>query len=161
MPYKNKDDKKAQDKLYNETHREACSARDKKYHEAHKEYRNAYRRAWEQENKERLTVYYKERYQTNKEKMRWESLLRLYGITAEEYNNLFMEQEGRCAICGRHQQEFSKALFVDHNHITGEIRGLLCGNCNAMLGQAKEKEEILRKGAEYLERYANSKDNSS
>jgi len=43
---------------------------------------------------------------------------------------LFKQQKGRCAICGKHQNEFKRRLNLDHNHTTGQIRGLLCYYCN-------------------------------
>jgi len=57
-----------------------------------------------------------------------------YGITTEQWQAMFDAQNGCCKICGRHQSLFKKALHVDHNHDTGEVRGLLCSKCNAVLG---------------------------
>ena len=59
---------------------------------------------------------------------------RLYGISKEDWQTLFDKQHGCCAICGKHQVEFSKALHVDHCHITLKVRGLLCSTCNTQLG---------------------------
>jgi hypothetical protein len=75
-----------------------------------------------------------------------------FGITLEDYNQMFEEQKGRCAICGIHQSEMSKALSVDHNHNTGEIRGLLCNNCNTAIGKLKTDDgiELLQKAMEYI-----------
>ena len=73
-----------------------------------------------------------------------------FGITAEEFKSIFEKQEGCCAICGRHQLEFKKALAVDHCHKTGKIRGLLCTNCNQGLGHFMDNSELLLKAAEYL-----------
>ncbi|HEX4851715.1 MAG TPA: endonuclease VII domain-containing protein, partial [Puia sp.] len=62
--------------------------------------------------------------------MRENQLRTLYGVTPEKYNELFEFQRGRCAICGKHQSELKRKLFVDHNHETGKVRGLLCFKCN-------------------------------
>jgi Autographiviridae endonuclease VII len=59
-----------------------------------------------------------------------------------------MEQEGRCAICGEPQD----LLCVDHCHLTNEVRGLLCGACNVVLGYADKRPQILEKMADYLQR---------
>jgi hypothetical protein len=61
-------------------------------------------------------------------------------------------QKGCCAICGVHQNERSdgKDLAVDHDHETGEVRGLLCTNCNTGIGQLQEDPEVLLKAIEYL-----------
>ncbi|MHA2351443.1 MAG: endonuclease VII domain-containing protein [Candidatus Thorarchaeota archaeon] len=53
-----------------------------------------------------------------------------YGISAEEYDAMYELQGGCCAICGRHQSKMRRSLHIDHNHATGHVRGLLCGNCN-------------------------------
>lgn len=73
-----------------------------------------------------------------------------YNITVNDYNKLFEKQEGKCAICGAHQINFKKALAVDHDHETGKIRGLICFNCNIMLGQAKDNINILKNAINYL-----------
>jgi hypothetical protein len=70
-----------------------------------------------------------------------------YGLSSDEYEALYEVQDGACAVCDRH----FGVLHVDHNHVTKEIRGLLCGNCNRMLGMVREDPEVLRRAAEYLE----------
>lgn len=77
-------------------------------------------------------------------------VLRTYGVSPEEYNEAFKQQEGCCKICGTHELEHKKRLYVDHCHETGEFRGLLCQSCNSMLGYAKDNIETLKKGIEYL-----------
>ena len=69
-------------------------------------------------------------------------LKRFYGITLDDYNRIFIEQTGCCAMCGRHQSEFKKRLAVDHDHKTGKIRGLLCTNCNLKLGILEDKNLV-------------------
>ena len=71
-------------------------------------------------------------------------------ITKIEYNKMFKAQKGCCAICGRHQSEFGKRLAVDHNHLTGKIRGLLCNSCNLILGHAKDSRGVLLRAMQYL-----------
>ena len=58
-----------------------------------------------------------------------------YGTTIDDYNRLFEQQNGCCAICEKHQIEFNRLLGFDHNHATGEIRGLLCSHCNRFVGR--------------------------
>jgi hypothetical protein len=91
------------------------------------------------ENNERMKAHYKAY-----------DLKRNYNITIEDYNKLFEKQQGKCAICGKHQNELKRKLAVDHNHITGEIRGLLCGNCNKILGFAYEDINILQNTIKYM-----------
>lgn len=70
---------------------------------------------------------------------------------SENYNSLFQKQSGCCAICGGHQNSFNKALAIDHDHKTGSVRGLLCGNCNRGLGMFRDRPFRLRLAALYLE----------
>ena len=78
---------------------------------------------------------------------------RKYGIGREEFTDLLAKQGGGCAICGATKGSKKVArLFGDHDHETGKIRGLLCGNCNFMLGYSKDKVSNLRRGIQYLER---------
>jgi hypothetical protein len=82
-------------------------------------------------------------------------LYRNYGIKQKDYNEMFKNQKGCCAICGKHQSEFDKPLFVDHNHETGEVRDLLCNWCNYMVGILEDNNfEIAKK---YLEKWSNSR----
>lgn len=75
-----------------------------------------------------------------------------YGLTSNEYYNLFESQGNRCAICN---EEFSDKLkgVVDHNHKTEIVRGILCQRCNTLLGMARDDERILEKAIEYLRKY--------
>lgn len=91
-------------------------------------------------------------YAKRKHLIRAKALKRLYGITVEQYNDLFEVQQGKCVGCGRHQVEFSKSLVVDHCHTTGKIRGLLCAGCNIALGNVKENTNTLLSLAHYLDR---------
>lgn len=71
-------------------------------------------------------------------------------MTPEEYINLLLLQGGVCAICGG--RPTSERLAVDHSHITGETRGLLCSHCNfELLKAAKHDSNILRRAADYLD----------
>lgn len=74
-----------------------------------------------------------------------------YGMTLDDYNNMFIAQNGCCAICARPASDFPKKLVVDHNHETGKVRKLLCGLCNQMLGSSKENKQTLQKAIQYLE----------
>lgn len=69
--------------------------------------------------------------------------LRTYGITIEQYNEIFVAQNGKCLGCIKHQSEFEKALVVDHNHTTKIVRGLLCSGCNLALGNTRENPNTL------------------
>lgn len=89
----------------------------------------------------------------NKHRQREWHLQKNYGITTEAYNTMVAGQHGVCAICGNQPNtggNNGKILLVDHNHKTGEVRGLLCHRCNKMLSDAQDDPSILEAGAEYL-----------
>jgi len=89
------------------------------------------------------------------------SRFRRYGITNEQYNDLFDAQNGQCAICGTDKPGRNHpTLYVDHNHTTGQVRGLLCCDCNLILGQAKENCEILLSAIEYLNHWGQTSQRS-
>lgn len=88
-------------------------------------------------------------YIKNKDKY----LKNLYNISLDDYNRLFNFQEGKCAICGKHQSELKKSLAVDHDHSNSQIRGLLCGNCNIGIGYLEDNSSILDKASKYLKNY--------
>lgn len=72
-----------------------------------------------------------------------------YGLQRGEYDRLFEAQDGACAICRQTRRE---RLSVDHCHKTNMVRGLLCRLCNGrLLTAAKDRPEILRAAADYLE----------
>lgn len=73
-----------------------------------------------------------------------------YGISIFEYNVIFEEQSGCCAICKTHQSELKTKLVVDHCHETNEVRGLLCSRCNLALGIFKDDPTILASAVEYV-----------
>jgi hypothetical protein len=81
---------------------------------------------------------------------RSKELVRTYGITVEEYEFLAVLQEDRCAICG--SIDPARQLSVDHDHQTGKVRGLLCGNCNVGIGMFQDDPYRLDAAAAYLRR---------
>lgn len=79
-------------------------------------------------------------------------LIKRYGITIDEYNQKFDEQGGCCCICGK-PHKAKKRMHVDHNHLTGKVRGLLCYTCNSHLGILENQEWIARAKA-YLKEHS-------
>jgi hypothetical protein len=80
-------------------------------------------------------------------------LRRKYGITVQQVEDIPTKQGGRCAICGA-MLLLGSHTHVDHDHDTGQVRGLLCVNCNNGLGQFRDRPELLRAAATYLEAVA-------
>jgi len=83
-----------------------------------------------------------------------------YGLTVMEFEDLYDRQGGRCAICGQvpikrsggDRARESIGLYVDHDHGTGLVRGLLCHGCNVALGHFKDDANLLRQAILYLDR---------
>lgn len=136
-------------------------AYDKTYVKANKEKRLATTRAWKQahpesgkdyyeNNKEHVNAKSKLWYEANKDRVKHLNLQRDFGITLDDYNKLLNKQNECCCICHKHQSEFKIKLAVDHNHETGEVRGLLCTNCNNGLGRFKDNKDLLSEAIKYL-----------
>lgn len=99
--------------------------------------------------------YHKEYYLLNKERYRQRARKRAlkvkYNLTTEQYQELYDKQDYRCAICNEHEDETArKKLVVDHCHTTGNVRGLLCNNCNSGLGLFRDDLSLLIKAKKYL-----------
>lgn len=78
-------------------------------------------------------------------------LLKTYGITLDQYAELLHKQMNCCAVCLKEASSFSTNLCVDHDHKTGEIRGLLCNYCNRrLIGRHRDPDLLLR-----MSRYVN------
>ena len=116
------------------------------------EVRNKYLQDWRNKNSDKLYGQQRDKY-----------LLRTYGMKMEDYSVMREKQNQRCAICDTHEDEVMSVgrhshtkLYVDHDHITGKVRGLLCHSCNTLLGNAKDDTSLLFNSIEYLERNKNA-----
>lgn len=90
----------------------------------------------------------------NPDKTRDKKLRQKYGLTSKEYDDILNKQNESCAICKRHKSEFKKALHTDHNHSSGEIRGILCQKCNRGLGYFNDNPELLKAAIDYITKLA-------
>ena len=113
-----------------------------------KECDNKARRKWARENPKRAS-----------ESARGRTLKHKYGITLDDYKELFEKQGNLCKICKTDENKvtgdrFSKISFaVDHDHTTGEIRGILCNQCNRALGMFRDDPYIIKSAYDYLKEY--------
>lgn len=108
----------------------------------------------------------KVKYRTTSGAVRHYGLLRNYGITHAEYQSMLEAQNGNCAICGKPEKAKIpgrktvdgktgvRDLSLDHDHVTGAVRELLCNACNHVLGEVQDNPAILRAAADYLERHS-------
>jgi hypothetical protein len=86
---------------------------------------------------------------------RYKQVTKLYGLTKEAYLNMIRSQDNKCAICKRKETTLNKRglvrpLCVDHCHVSGKVRALLCNHCNSMLGHARDNKELLLSAVSYL-----------
>src|SRR5262245_31068034 len=121
------------------------------YYQTHKQQiikrTQAYGRAHRQEINERNRAHYHAHKHENKPKARRAYLKRCFGISPAEYDALLAKQNGACAICRRRSK---RRLCVDHCHVTGRIRGLLCYFCNLALGYLRDDQASLVAALAYL-----------
>src|SRR5262249_52903505 len=125
--------------------REKVRGWNKAYRDAHRPQINAHQRerfASDPEFRERMRA-------RGRGEPRRKSLLAQYGLTPADYAAMLKRQGGRCAIC---RERPGHRLYVDHCHVTGRVRGLLCIRCNFAVGLFKDRPDLLRAGAVYLER---------
>lgn len=80
-------------------------------------------------------------------------LKRHYGISVEEHKKIYNDQNGCCACCGMHAANFRRGLHMDHDHKTGQNRGLLCTRCNPGLGYFEDSIEKLEMAISYLKKF--------
>lgn len=132
--------------------------RRKMWLEKNRDRANAARRAWRKANREkeraasqRYRVKYPEKV---RQRMAKANLVRMdYSLTPEQYQAILVGQGGGCAICGAESgNSKGHRLFIDHDHVTGALRGLLCNRCNSSLGYMRDSPSMLRRAADYLER---------
>lgn len=110
----------------------------------HKEQRRSQER-------DRKLGWSEERKELERQKSRDRYFKRTYGITLEEYNKRLDEQNGLCRICGTDEPGGKGQFHVDHCHDGGHVRGLLCVNCNLMLGLVHDNIKVLSNAIKYLE----------
>lgn len=91
-------------------------------------------------------------YQADPERWLSYRLKHEYGITLSEWDELFRKQGGVCALCQR-ECSTGRRLCVDHDHVTGQVRGLLCHDCNTGIGKLQDDPELLVKAAGYVARF--------
>lgn len=81
--------------------------------------------------------------------------MKKYSITRERYAEL--RSRGTCDLCGTAAlNRAGYAMHIDHDHATGEVRGVLCQHCNVMIGMAREDPEILRRAIDWIGRVADA-----
>ena len=88
-------------------------------------------------------------------RMQYKGMAKIMGLSYAEldkiYQAFFVAQDGKCAVCGVHQNRLDRNFCMDHDHETMKIRGLLCRTCNVGIGMLKDNICVLSKAIEYLQ----------
>lgn len=123
----------------------------RKYREEHKEESNKRSLAWVKKNPDKANAHryaWREKNRAHYLKMKRKWMLKgKYNMTPQEYEDMVLKQDGKCAIC---QEIPERKLHVDHNHSTREVRGLLCTRCNTAIGLLRENTAFLLAAIKYL-----------
>jgi len=135
---------------YRTENKEAHSARARNYRKDNKEIISVRRKAKYAANPEPERNRSRKYQNDNRKKVRAAKQRRNYGITQEQWDTLFTSQGNKCGNCPSTDPGTKKHWHTDHDHETGEVRGILCHHCNALLGYAKDDIDILLKAVEYL-----------
>ena len=126
----------------------------KGYLEKYKDKKRATSRRYYERNRDRLlasqAAYRKHNPSIVKETAHRSHLMKKYHLSKEDFSALLESQGGVCKICKTNNPGWHGRFCVDHNHETGNIRGLLCNNCNVILGHSKDDTEILESAIAYL-----------
>lgn len=123
-----------------------------------KEQKYEYRKRYRLNNQEKIKAYrqkYKPRAKELSRILNRAKRLKEHGISEEDFNSKLNQQEGKCAICDKPQDESIKFLSIDHDHKTNKNRGLLCSNCNRGIGLLQDDINILERAIKYLKQYQN------
>lgn len=131
--------------------KEKIKIRSKNYPSRRPEILRVRTKKWREANPEKYKAQLeRQKLRRTSEGIRRARLKSVYGITEEQFQILKLSQDNKCEIC---QKIFNKTPYIDHDHITGKNRGLLCQFCNLILGNADDKVEILERAIQYLKKY--------
>lgn len=120
-----------------------------------REYAGLYRQVYSEEHRAASIAWALANPEKKAQNTRRSTLLIKYGLTLEQYEQMWADQRGVCALCEREPKPDSTGcatiLHVDHDHVTGRVRALLCKDCNNGLGHFLDDAEVLRRAADYIE----------
>lgn len=139
-----KEDARQRKAAYYVAHRDEMLKRNRAYQAAHREELLAKKAAYYVSHKVPILAY----QAAHKAERRARHIQNKYNLSAQEYFAMLLAQGGVCLICARAPTH--KPLCVDHDHATGNVRGLLCHKCNALLGHAGDNPSVLASAIEYL-----------
>lgn len=136
---KNKEKVQQKQKEWYENNKEIILKKSREYYKEHRQELIEKTKKWVEDNPEKRRAYQKQYF-----------LRRNFNLTEEEYNNLLNKQNNKCSICGVDLFLDKTKAVIDHDHTTGELRGILCTNCNIGLGHFKDNCANLLHAVDYL-----------
>lgn len=140
---KRKAAKREQQRKWREANPELAKSQAKARYSRNPEVYHQRMKDWKKKNPERWAII-----------QRKTNLMSKYKITLVEYEELLSKQGGKCAICyASDSGQASRSFPVDHDHVSGKVRGLLCNACNGGIGLLRDDVEILKSAISYLERH--------
>ena len=115
-----------------------------------KQYMIAKRVEWQRENRDKLNAYHRENRKSKPDLEKNRRLKYRFGITLDDFNAMALEQDNKCRICDTSFDDTQQGACVDHCHMTEQVRGLLCTDCNKGLGMFKDNTDNLSRAIDYL-----------
>ena len=166
--YRRREEVKERERIRYKSRKEYLKELSRKRYLKNKYQLKEYKKQYYIENKDSISEHSKKYYTENKEcikervrkyrlsnpdKIKNTALKHKFDITLDEYNVLLNKQKHRCAICKSFDvgRKDAKYFHVDHDHITGKVRGLLCNKCNTALGLFNEDVTALKRAIKYLD----------
>lgn len=147
----NQDRVRANRKRYSAENRAAIARKTREWYKKNVARQAAYNKRYGEKHAVRIKRRRAEYHVKNRYHVANHWLLRKYGMTLEQRDALLANQEGKCAVC-RTTTPGGKGWVVDHDHVTGKVRGILCLTCNTGIGHLKDDVNVLKAAVVYLER---------
>lgn len=139
-----KEEKAAYDKIYKEKNKEKIKSWNKQFYQRNKERLLDKQREYNKKHLREINTYKRTYYRYKR-----------YGIDKSTFDHMFELQQGKCFICETSFDLDNKntSPHIDHSHITGKVRHLLCMKCNLGIGNFQERPDLLVKASEYLQKF--------
>jgi RNA polymerase subunit RPABC4/transcription elongation factor Spt4 len=138
---------------WRDKNRARVRATDNEWRKNNIEKARASERKWYYKNREKKLAAGRIRYHKTKEIKKWQTITRKYNLTKDDFDKLFESQGKRCPICWT--SEFTQwTLNVDHCHVSGKVRGILCNKCNLGLGAFDENPDTMSRAIDYVALHA-------
>ena len=111
-----------------------------------------YQKAWREQNRDKMRKYAQKYRDAHRDVP--QHLFRKYGITVQDKERMWAEQDGKCKVCGEPMKHvFDRDCCVDHCHETKKVRGLIHWYCNIIVGVVENKPVLFQQVKSYIDSY--------